>query len=217
MTSFSEFQEQIAKVKKMELPGEEYHLKMAPLERILELKQQAKRKNSAKRAGVLALFYPDATELTHFALILRNTYPGVHSAQVGFPGGRLEPDDPDLEFTALRETHEEVGVPKERIEVIRALTEIYIPPSNFLVSPFLGTTSTTPSFVLDPKEVVQLIEVPLQEFLMDSALTEQTLSTSYASRITVPAFHLQGHVVWGATAMMLNEIRELLRNLPRLR
>ena len=167
MTSFSEFQEQIAKVKKMELPGEEYHLKMAPLERILELKQQAKRKNSAKRAGVLALFYPDATELTHFALILRNTYPGVHSAQVGFPGGRLEPDDPDLEFTALRETHEEVGVPKDRIEVIRALTEIYIPPSNFLVSPFLGTTSTTPSFVLDPKEVVQLIEVPLQEFLMD--------------------------------------------------
>ncbi len=197
----------------MPLPGEEYHYAMAPIERLKELKATAKRQNNAKQAGVMALFYPDRADQTNFVLILRNSYPGVHSAQVGFPGGQFEANDGDLKNTALRETEEEVGVPGKAIQIIRPLTQIYIPPSNFMVSPYLGLLDHTPKFIPDPSEVQDIIQVPLKQLLDDSARITRKLSTSYASSIEVPAFDLQGHVVWGATAMMLNEAREMLSRL----
>ena len=197
----------------MPLPGEEYHYAMAPIERLKELKATAKRQNNAKQAGVMALFYPDRADQTNFILILRNSYPGVHSAQVGFPGGQFEANDGDLKNTALRETEEEVGVPGKAIQIIRPLTQIYIPPSNFMVSPYLGLLDHTPKFIPDPSEVQDIIQVPLKQLLDDSARITRKLSTSYASSIEVPAFDLQGHVVWGATAMMLNEAREMLSRL----
>ena len=207
---FSEFSSRIVKVKKMKLPGEEFHLKMAPIERILELKQQAKVVKTAKRAAVICLFYPEANGETYFMLILRKTYKGVHSAQIGFPGGKVEPEDTSIENTALRETEEEVGVPQKDISVLKKLTEIYIPPSDFFVQPFLATAYSTPQFVRQESEVEALVPVPLSEFLDDDIRVEKILSTSYAEEIKVPAFQLQGHIVWGATAMMLNEIRALL-------
>ena len=208
---FSEFKERIVKIKKMELPGEQLHLKMAPIERLLELKRKAREQHSAKKAAVLALFYPSKSNETHFVLILRKTYKGVHSAQVGFPGGKREPDDADFYATALRETEEEVGVPAHTVTVLKQLTEIYIPPSNFFVQPFLGITATTPQFIPQEEEVEAILEIPLQEFMSDRVLTTETLTTSYAKSIEVPAFLLEGHVVWGATAMMLNEVREMLK------
>jgi len=208
---FSEFLNRIVKVKNLELPGEDFHLKMAPIERLIELKQKARSMKTAKQAAVLCLFYPSSEEITHLVLILRKTYKGVHSAQIGFPGGKIEAEDTSLEETALRETEEEVGVPVKNISVLKQLTEIYIPPSNYFVQPFLGTTLTTPRFIPQEDEVDAVIEVPLSEFLDDAVRTHQTLNTSYAKQIQVPAFKLQGHIVWGATAMMLNEIRELLK------
>ena len=129
--NFSEFEKRIVKVKKMELPGEAIQFKMAPVERLKELKEQARLKQSARKAGVMALFYPSKANETHLILILRKTYKGVHSAQVGFPGGKVEKEDDSLEEAALRETEEEVGVPRKVITVLKQLTEIYIPPSNF--------------------------------------------------------------------------------------
>ncbi|MBL4663870.1 MAG: CoA pyrophosphatase [Flavobacteriaceae bacterium] len=207
---FSEFSSRIVKVKKMELPGEDFHLKMAPIERLLELKKKAREVKTAKQAAVLCLFYPSLEGETHLILILRKTYKGVHSAQIGFPGGKVEPVDLSLEETALRETEEEVGVPVQDVSVLKKLTEIYIPPSNFFVQPFLGISETTPQFIPQESEVEALVEVPLQEFMSDSVLVDKLLKTSYAKQIKVPAFELQGHIVWGATAMMLNEVRELL-------
>lgn len=208
---FSEFEQRIVKIKKMELPGEAFHLKMAPIERLLELKQKAREMKNAKQAAVLCLFYPSHKGETYMVLILRKTYKGVHSAQVGFPGGKVEPEDPSMMETALRETQEEVGVPGEDVSVLKQLTEIYIPPSNFFVQPYLGITSSTPRFVPQEDEVEAIIQVPLHEFLNDAVKVKQTLSTSYAKKIEVPAFQLQGHIVWGATAMMLNEVREILQ------
>lgn len=208
---FSEFLIRIVNVKNLELPGEAFHLKMAPIERLLELKQKAREMKTAKQAAVLCLFYPSSEGETRLILILRKTYKGVHSAQVGFPGGKVESQDPSLLDAALRETEEEVGIPIADISVLKQLTEIYIPPSNFFVQPFLGITSKTPQFILQENEVEALIEVPLNEFLNDAIKTTQSLNTSYAKEIQVPAFHLQGHLVWGATAMMLNEIREILK------
>ncbi len=197
----------------MELPGEASHHKMAPIERLRELTQKAKSKNTAKRAAVMALFYPSEKGETNLILILRKTYKGVHSAQVGFPGGKAEPEDVDEAATALRETEEEVGVPQQAIAVLKKLTEIFIPPSNFFVQPFIGITSVTPKFIPQEEEVEALIEVPLSHFMDDAVLITKTLSTSYATDIEVPAYLLNGHVVWGATAMMLSEVRELLKKI----
>lgn len=208
---FRDFEKRIVKVTKMELPGESVQFKMAPMERLQELKRVARKKDTAKRAGVMSLFYPADDFETRLILILRKTYKGVHSAQVGFPGGKLETSDLSIQDAALRETEEEVGVPRDTISVIKQLTEIYIPPSDFFVQPFLGITAQSPKFIAQEEEVEALIEVTLTDFMNDINITTQTLSTSYATSMEVPAFKLNGHIVWGATAMMLNEVRELLK------
>lgn len=210
---FQDFEKKIAKIAKMELPGEEIHLKMAPIERLLELKRKAREAKTAKKAGVMMLFYPSEKQITHFALILRKTYKGVHSAQIGFPGGRYEEIDGCLKETALRETEEEIGVPSNTVQVLKKMTEIYIPPSNFFVQPYLGISVEKPNFKIQEEEVEDLLEIPLSLFMQDSIKVMQTLSTSYAKNIEVPAFKLNNHLVWGATAMMLNEVREMLKEL----
>ena len=207
---FHEFEKRIVKVRKMELPGEAVQLKMAPVEQLRELRKEARNIGSARQAGVMALFYPTVDLQTNLILILRKTYKGVHSAQVGFPGGKLERGDSSIQDAALRETEEEIGVPRNNISVIKKLTEIYIPPSNFFVQPFLGITPITPNFIPEEKEVEALIEVNLKSFMDNSCITTQILTTSYATDLEVPAFKLNDHIVWGATAMMLNEVRELL-------
>lgn len=186
---------------------------MAPEMRVRELEHLRKVPEDARKAGVMALFYPGAEGLTHLLFILRKSYPGVHSDQIGFPGGRLEETDSDLLHTALRETEEEVGVPSGMVEPIRPLSRIYIPPSNFEVSPFMGLSRETPSFVPQESEVAALIEVPLAAVLDARNLTTERLRTSYADNIEVPAFLFRQHLVWGATAMMLNEIRTLLKEI----
>ncbi|MEJ2585391.1 MAG: CoA pyrophosphatase [Robiginitalea sp.] len=208
---FEDLSNKIPKIKKLPLPGEKAHFEMAPELRIAELKALSKKPSDYRRAGVMALFYPGPDQVARLLFILRNAYPGVHSSQVGFPGGQEEQEDRDLLQTALRETEEEVGVPADRIRPIRPLSRIYVPPSNFEVSPFMGICEHTPTFRKQDSEVAELIEVPLAEVLCDSCLVTRRLTTSYATDIEVPAFRLQGHIVWGATAMMLNELKTLLK------
>ena len=209
--NYSDFALQVAKIKKLPLPGTSSHYKMAPQIRIQELRAMKKRIVNPRKAGVVALFYPDEGQLTNLLLILRNTYPGIHSNQIGFPGGKAEKNDRNLLEKALRETHEEVGVRPEDIKIIRSLSEIYIPPSNFEVRPYLGLYDKRYPFVKDENEVEELVEVPLNDFMDDSKMTTQILTTSYADNIEVPAFKLMGYTVWGATAMMLSEIKELFK------
>src|SRR5210317_18209 len=109
--NFDEFQQSLSKIKNIPLLGEISHFKMMPPFRQELLKKQAQAIKRAKHAGVLALFYPNEKEQTQLVFILRKTYKGVHSAQVAFPGGKLEPQDQSLEDAALRETEEEIGVP----------------------------------------------------------------------------------------------------------
>lgn len=208
---FHDFEKRIVKVTKMELPGESVQFQMAPMMRLKELQAQALHRETAKKAGVMALFYPSLSYKANLILILRRTYNGVHSAQVAFPGGKIEAIDNSLEAAALRETEEEVGIPRENISVLKKLTEIYIPPSNIYVQPFLGITNKKPHFVPEEREVEALIEVKLEDFMDDACITTEILTTSYATDLKVPAFQLNGHIVWGATAMMLNEVREMLQ------
>ncbi|MBE16246.1 MAG: CoA pyrophosphatase [Dokdonia sp.] len=211
--NFDKFIDLVPKIRNLSLPGQEAQFLMAPIERVKELSTTAIEKKNPKQAGVMALLYPYRGKETYLVLILRKTYKGVHSNQVGFPGGKVEPEDAHLEATALRETEEEIGVNRKDIAVVKQMTNIYIPPSNFWVQSFIGYTQHHPQFTPQPSEVEAIIEVPLQEFLSDTSHIETTLSTSYATDITVPAFDLQGHVVWGATAMMLSEMKQLFKKL----
>lgn len=175
---------------------------------ISNFRQMAKR---GREAAVMALFYPDPSGLVRLLLIKRPSYPGVHSDQVAFPGGKREPGDTDLLATALRETQEEVGVTPDAVLHLRPLSPLYIPPSNFTMSPFVGMAHEPPEFRLQASEVADIIEVPLAEVLDEASLGIRKLTTSYATQIEVPVFLFGGQVVWGATAMVLNELKTLLR------
>lgn len=210
---FDEFIKSLSKIENIQLPAEVSHFKMVPPFRQEFLKKQQEAIKKAKQAGVLALFYPDEIQKTKFALILRNTYNGVHSAQVGFPGGKFEKQDKSLEYTAIRETYEEIGVSPNVINVVKKISQIYIPPSNFYVQPFIGFTSTTPTFIKQEDEVEDILEIALDHFLDENSVITKKVSTSYSVEVEVPAFKLNGHVVWGATAMMLSEIKDLLKEL----
>ncbi|MBC3757618.1 CoA pyrophosphatase [Hyunsoonleella sp. SJ7] len=209
---FDDFLKLLSKIKNIPLPAETSHFKMMPPFRRELMKRQEKAIKSAKQAGVMALFYPKDDNKTHFILILRNTYKGVHSAQVSFPGGKLEKGDKSLEYTAVRETFEEVGVPEKDIEVIKPISQVYIPPSNFYVQPFIGISKNRPKFIKEEAEVEQLIEVELTDLLNASSLAMKRVTASYKIDIEVPAFKLNGFTVWGATAMMLSEIKDLLQS-----
>ena len=208
---YEAFLSSIPKIKKMPLPAEASQFKMSPPFRLELLKKQKEAMKHAKQSAVLALFYPDEQGLTKFALILRKAYNGVHSAQISFPGGKVEDGDYDLKSTALRETHEEIGVGPEAVKIIKALTQVYIPPSNYKVQPYIGVSKATPTFKLEEKEVDDLLEVSLLDLFDESNIVNKTVSTSYKIDISVPAYIFNGHIVWGATAMMLSEVKDLLK------
>ncbi len=209
--NFNIFEQRISKIKDLPLPGEASHHKMVPEFRISELLEAKSNKETPRKAAVMALFYPNEQEETHLLFILRKTYKGVHSNQVAFPGGKAETEDANSMVTALRETHEEVGVHPNDIHVLKELTEIFIPPSNFDVQPFIGLYKKPKPFVIQESEVEALLEVSLAHFLLDDSITTKNITTSYATNVDVPAFKLNGYIVWGATAMMLSEIKVLLK------
>ncbi|WP_299112714.1 CoA pyrophosphatase [uncultured Winogradskyella sp.] len=208
---FETFLESVVKIKYLELFGEASHAKMSPPYRLELAERMKERAKQAKKAGVLALFYPNTEGKTYLVLILRKTYKGVHSAQVGFPGGKFEDEDESLMITAIRETEEEVGVPEHMVRVIKTMSPLYIPPSNFMVHPFVAVSESTPNFIKQDEEVEAIIEIKLQDFLHDINTTTTRVSTSFGVEVDVPAFKLNGHIVWGATAMMLGEVKDLLK------
>lgn len=207
---FDEFLKYAPKILNIELPATEAHLKMVPPNRAELLRKTDFTKIKPKKAAVMMLFYPKNFQ-THLALILRTSYNGVHSSQIAFPGGKVENYDFDLKQTALRETHEEIGVHPNSINVIRAFTEVYIPPSNYIVYPFLGYSNDELEFVLQEDEVAGMLEFPLCDFLDDKILQTATIKTSYADSMEVPGFQVNEHFIWGATAMMLSELKETLK------
>lgn len=167
----------------------------------------------ARLGAVLALLYPKNGEL-HTVLMMRNTYKGVHSNQVSFPGGEFEKQDASLWHTALREANEEVGVPENKVIKISELTKVYIPPSRFLVTPFLAFAEKAPSFIPDPYEVKRIIEAPISKFLDPNNILEKKIFIdSYKAKLPIKYYEVEGEIIWGATAMMLSELAEILERL----
>ena len=207
--NFKDFINKIEDYKTLNLGGLDAQFKMAPKLRLKYNKDKITA-NKPRKAAVLALFYPNKINETTLLLTQRATYKGTHSAQISFPGGKTEESDKNLETTALREAFEEVGVVSSSVKMIRELTDIYIPPSNFLATPFLGFVDEKPNFILN-HEVAKIIEISVSDLLNDKHLTTVNLTTSYMKNIDVPCFKIDNHIIWGATGMMLSEIKELLK------
>ena len=163
-----------------------------------------------RKSGVLLLFYPESGK-GFFPLIKRPVYPGVHSGQVALPGGKLEPTDPDVIFTALREAEEEIGIDAGKVEVLGRLSDLYIPTSNFLVSPVIGFLSETPSFIPEQKEVARVIKTELRTIFQPQIKQRTFLELGGGMRLDTPYFAIDGEIVWGATAMILSELLHLLQ------
>jgi len=189
------------------LPGKEHQRLMAPALRGKEKPSST----SPTVACVLVLLFPKNDEW-HLALMQRVPHEkDKHSGQISFPGGRLEESDSSLEFCALREAEEEVGVPIDDVTVIGQLSEMFIPVSNFQVYPFVGFVKNTPTFIPQPSEVQNIIEVPI-EMLKDIS-NQKTIDYRVRKNIVLkntPYFDFFGKMVWGATAMMLNEFRSVV-------
>ncbi len=191
------------------LPGESFQYKMAPVSRP-KSDFYIKNKIVPKKGGVLVLVY-ELNQQIYVLLTLRKEYNGVHSKQVSFPGGKFEDGDGNLLNTALREANEEVGIKINQVEIISNLTDLYIPPSNFLVSPYLAFTSKRPSFEIQEAEVEQLIEIPLKELFDENNKSIKEVLLSDGNIIEVPCYLSQDNVIWGATAMIISELEELCR------
>ncbi len=191
------------------LPGHDHFLEISGYKRpdIAVVMQQDP---PPRASAVLALLYPK-NDVLHTLLMLRPTYDGVHSGQVSFPGGKREPEDDSLEETALREFAEETGAVTSEIELLGPLTPVYIPPSRALVTPYLGYVERLDSLSPDAQEVEELIETPFDLLLSEEILKRREQYIPVMGRSAeIPYFDVQGHVVWGATAMMIAELRALL-------
>lgn len=211
---FDLFLNNVPKIQDVDLPAKDSHLKMAPMGRAKMIELWDFSKLDPKKAGVLALFYPKKSE-TYLVLIVR-TPRGLHASQVALPGGKFEEQDPDLSYTAIRETEEEIGVYRDKINLVTNLSEIYVPPSNFLVFPFIGHLDFEPKFTLQEDEVSQVIEIPLTDFL-NVKTTVYNVKASYSKFSGVPAYIINNKVVWGATAMILSELKDILQRSLKMR
>jgi len=195
------------------LPGEKAHDLMAPYKRT-KASTIVNSDKKPKLSAVLMLIYPKEN-IPHFTLIQRTEYKGTHGGQISFPGGKQESDE-SLKETALRETFEEIGVNAEHVQVLGEITQVYIPPSNFLVSPFIGFLDYEPSFTPETKEVDEIIEVNILDLIDDEKIKQKKIKagkyTETPLLIDVPYFELNYNTVWGATATILSEVRQMLIN-----
>jgi 8-oxo-dGTP pyrophosphatase MutT (NUDIX family) len=159
--------------------------------------------------AVLLLLYPDVDGTIRFPLIKRPTYTGTHSGQVSFPGGKAEVGETSVQ-TALREAEEEVGVPMANVNVIGALSNFFVIPSNFMVTPVVGYVSKRPDFIPDKFEVVRVLEGDIRSLLPSEAIKVSEIVVANNYQLRAPHFLIDNEIVWGATAMMLNEFRMIL-------
>jgi 8-oxo-dGTP pyrophosphatase MutT (NUDIX family) len=194
------------------LPGKEAQYRMANFKRINQLHLQASPPADVRIACVLHLLHQQE-DAWRTVLIRRSTNPNdKHSGQISFPGGRFEESDGALVNVAIREAQEEIGVESTDIEILGQLTELWIPVSNFLVYPFVGVLNGLPQFNPQPGEVESIL-TPSIDYLRNPAARKigdvpiHSLGIVYKE---TPHFEVDGHIVWGATAMILNEFLEML-------
>ena len=205
MHSFEHIIDSITSNLQNTLPGEKAHLELWP-----EGRKLFEVNTPLKSAAVLILIYPDENNNASTVFIKRSSYDGHHSDQISLPGGKVDTNDKSLEETAIRESHEEIGINRQDVNIIGALSNIQIPTSSFNVTPFIGIIPYNPLFKADNNEVADIITISLTELIdLQIQFTHKLIkNTSYK----IPYFPLNKEVLWGATAMIINELRYVLKN-----
>jgi 8-oxo-dGTP pyrophosphatase MutT (NUDIX family) len=166
-------------------------------------------KQAPRPGGVVILLY-EADEKIFFPIIKRAVYTGAHSGQVSLPGGKAEAGETSLQ-AALRECEEEIGISPAQLRVIGSLTEFFVIPSNFIITPVVAVATGVPAFRPDNFEVADLLFADLVALIDDNAVSETEILAAGQFRLRAPHFAIGGEIVWGATAMMLNEFRTIVR------
>ena len=199
------------KLELRDLPGEDSHVEMFPGRG--RSSEALKNASYYKKSAVLALLYLQ-DDVLHGILTERQSYKGNHSGQMSFPGGKMEAIDLTPKETALRETEEEIGVDQNSIRILGNLTDVYIPVSNYLVHPYVGFVEQKPETIKEEREVKSIIHFPISELMDDSNRIITSIDVSNGMRLkNIHAFTIQQKIVWGATALMCNELRYILQRL----
>jgi 8-oxo-dGTP pyrophosphatase MutT (NUDIX family) len=190
------------------LPGDEKQFLMAPVTR-KRIKDLSPDQFNPRRSAVLILLFP-INNVLKTVLIQRTEYKGVHSGQVAFPGGKFEETDKELVNTAIRETYEEIGIEPNDLTVLGKLSDLYITPSNFLVSPYVAYMNKIPVFHPNELEVQKVIVIDL-EYLSDISIKGiKVIEQSSGLKIETPYYEVEGLTVWGATAMIISELNAVV-------
>jgi len=191
------------------LPGRDAHLSMVPVGR------EPIETPSVKRNAAVSIVIIDRPEQNHeIIFIKRSEYDGPHSDQVSFPGGKQETTDCNLTDTAIRECYEETGLELKIENLAGTLTPLYISVSKFMVFPYIFIFDQMPNFNTDPLEVNYIIRFPLNQ-LMDEDLKQHKIIEIADQKIEVPYYAINNEVVWGATAMILSELIEILKRIKK--
>lgn len=196
------------------LPGIEAQDVMAPSNR-KELVRLSTDADKARPSSILIILYPASNGEVSTIFIKRVEYIGVHSGQIAFPGGKFEIEDTNLLQTALRETKEEIGVDIHESMVAGKLTNLYVPPSNYIISPFVAIIDKIPLLRPDSIEVAEAFSVPLSHFLSLESKEVRTYRIASGLEIPIPGFAFGNHFIWGATAMIFSEFLEIIKNIKR--
>lgn len=190
------------------LPGENAHRLMEPTPKFIEGKEGI-HPDPPVSCAVLVLIVPYQNNLA-IPFIKRSDRGKHHRGQIAFPGGKMEKEDCNALQTALRECHEEIGIPAEEVSILGVLSDIYIPLSNFNITPIVGTTLKLPEFILSREEVEKVILIQLADLFDDRNKTTRSL-LRLGQPITAPGYQIGEHFIWGATAMIIAELEQLMK------
>jgi len=207
--SFEELKQKLSERLLLELPGATAHEPMRAIP-VGSTIPKFEHKLPAKPGSVLILLYEE-DGIVKFPLIKRPEYLGAHSGQISLPGGKAENGENPIE-TALREGEEEIGIDSSKVNVLGRLSDFFVIPSNFLVTPIVGTIES-PIFTPDKREVARILSADLFDLLREESVLQKEIIAAGQYRMMAPHFEIDGEVVWGATAMMLNELRLVVRGL----
>lgn len=205
------FREKLGSALLADLPGEHAQLRMTPLSRS-NFERAKEEAHQYRQSGVAVILFENGNHEREIALIQRPEYEGKHGGQVSFPGGKKEDSDLDLLETAMRECYEEIGVNLQKSHYLGALTSVFIPVSQFYVEPHVFFLPEKPDFIPDAYEVSEVFSIKVLDLLDDAnvQLTNIRISEQFSMK-DVPYFALENKVIWGATAVILSELKAILQ------
>lgn len=209
-THFENFVSRLEERLRQPLPGASAHdiMRATP---VGPVRPNFRHSSPARPGAVLICLYEEDEEIK-FPLIKRTEYAGTHSGQVSLPGGKCEPGE-DTVTTALREAGEEIGINRAGLRIIGTLSDFFVIPSNFIVTPVVAVASAVPLLQPDPREVTRILTGKLWEISRQDAIRHKEIMVGGTWQMMAPHFEIEGEVVWGATAMMLNELCHVVREI----